>query len=74
MDLLVGPVEHRMIKNVAAMMFCKNQAKFFPVTQVDIVIFPDGCIKNPNNMFLNLASIHQNDKFQNTFFSFSLEE
>src|SRR5574344_1033161 len=50
MDLFVGPVERRMIKNVAAMMFCKNQAKFFPVTQVDIVVFPEGCIKNPNNM------------------------
>ena len=28
----------------------KNPAKFFPTTQVDIVIFPEGCIKNPNNM------------------------
>lgn len=30
MDLLVGPTERRMIKNVAAMMFCKNPAKFSP--------------------------------------------
>ena len=39
MDLLVGPLERQLFKNVAAMMFCKNPAKFFPVTQVDIVIF-----------------------------------
>ena len=32
------------------MMFCKNPAKFFPTTQVDIVIFPEGCVENPNNM------------------------
>ena len=32
------------------MMFSKNPAKFFPTTQVDIVIFPEGCIENPNNM------------------------
>ena len=50
MDLLTGPNEHQMVKNVAAMMFCKNPAKFFPTTQVDIVIFPEGCIENPNNM------------------------
>lgn len=49
-DLLTGPTEHQKLKNVAAMMFCKNPAKFFPTTQVDIVIFPKGCIKNPNNM------------------------
>ena len=50
MDLLVGPTECQLVKNVAAMMFSKNPAKFFPTTQVDIVIFPEGCIKNPNNM------------------------
>ena len=50
MDLLTGPSEHQKVKNVAAMMFCKNPAKFFPTTQVDIVIFPEGCVKNPNNM------------------------
>ena len=50
MDLLTGPNEHQKVKNVAAMMFCKNPAKFFPTTQVDIVIFPEGCIENPNNM------------------------
>jgi ATP-dependent DNA helicase RecG len=50
MDLFVGPTERRMIKNVAAMMFCENPEKFFPTTQVDIVIFPEGLEKNPNNM------------------------
>ena len=50
MDLFTGPKERRMLKNVAAMMFSKNPAKYFPVTQVDIVIFPEGCIQNPNNM------------------------
>ena len=34
MDLLTGPTEHQTLKNVAAMMFCKNPAKFFPTTQV----------------------------------------
>ena len=32
------------------MMFGKNPSKFFPTTQVDIVIFPEGCVQNPNNM------------------------
>ena len=50
MNLYTGPKERRVLKNVAAMMFSQNPAKFFPVTQVDIVIFPEGCIKNPNNM------------------------
>lgn len=50
MDLYTGPTERRQLKNVAAMMFCKNPAKFFPSTLVDIVIFPEGCIENPNYM------------------------
>lgn len=50
MDLLIGPTERRLVKNVAAMMFSKNPAKFFPVTQIDIVVFPEGCVENPNNM------------------------
>lgn len=49
MDLFVGPKENRMIKNVAAMMFCPNLEKFFPYTQVEIVIFPDGVLENPRN-------------------------
>ena len=50
MDLIVGPIESRQIKNVAAMMFCDNPEKFFPVTQVDIVHFPEGSIENPDVM------------------------
>lgn len=49
MDLFVGPKEHRMIKNVAAMMFCPNPEKFFPYTHVEIVIFPEGIFENPRN-------------------------
>ena len=50
MDLLVGPTENRSIKNVAAMMFSEHPEKFFPVTQVEIVIFPEGSIENPDLM------------------------
>ncbi len=49
MDLFVGPKENRMIKNVAAMMFCPNPEKFFPYSQVEIVIFPEGVFENPRN-------------------------
>ena len=48
MELLEGPTERRRIKNVAAMMFCEHPEKFFPVTQVDIVHFPEGRERNPN--------------------------
>lgn len=50
MNLLEGPQECRLIKNVAAMMFCDHPQKFFPVTRVEIVIFPEGCIQNPDNL------------------------
>jgi ATP-dependent DNA helicase RecG len=49
MELMTGPIENRMIKNVAAMMFCENPEKFFPYTQIDIVAFPEGKVKNPHN-------------------------
>lgn len=48
--LWTGPKENRRLKNVAAMMFCEDPAKFFPYTQVDIVMFPEGIAQNPNNM------------------------
>lgn len=48
MNLLTGPSENRLIKNVAAMMFCEHPEKFFPATQVDIVLFPEGSIENPD--------------------------
>lgn len=50
MDLLAGPTENRKLKNCAAMMFCENPEKFFPVTRVDIVLFPEGSINNPDLM------------------------
>lgn len=49
MDLFVGPSERRMLRNVAAMMFCEHPEKFFPYMQVDIVIFPLGRINGPDN-------------------------
>jgi len=49
MDLLDGPSENRMIKNVAAMMFCRHQEQFFPVTMARMAIFHEGREKNPNN-------------------------
>ena len=49
MDLMDGPSESRMVKNVAAMMFCEHPERIFRYTQVDIVIFPEGRISDPNN-------------------------
>ena len=49
MELYTGPKENRQFRNVAAMMFCENPSKFFPYTQVDVVTFPKGKQKNPNN-------------------------
>ena len=51
MDLFVGPSENRMLRNVAAMMFCENPCKFFKRTQVEIVFFPEGRLKNPNSLY-----------------------
>lgn len=50
MNLLAGPPEQRYIKNVALMMFCETPDRFFPYMQVDIVRFPEGSIRNPNNI------------------------
>ena len=60
MNLLTGPTERRLVKNVAAMMFCEQPDKFFPRTQVDIVIFPEGRIGNPNNL-IEAPAIKQPD-------------
>ena len=49
MNLFTGPQEQRWLKNVAAMMFCEIPEKYFPYTQVDVVMFPDGKQKNPHN-------------------------
>ena len=49
MDLLDGPKEKRLVKNVAAMMFAEHPEKYFKTTQVDIVLFPEGLENNPDN-------------------------
>lgn len=49
MELYTGPKENRLLRNVAAMMFCENPSKFFPYTQIDVVTFPNGKMKDPNN-------------------------
>lgn len=49
MELYTGPKEKRLLRNVAAMMFCENPSKFFPYTQIDVVSFPNGKKKDPNN-------------------------
>ena len=48
MELYTGPKENRLLRNVAAMMFCENPSKFFPYTQIDVVTFPKGKTKDPN--------------------------
>jgi len=49
MNLFTGPQEQRWLKNVAAMMFCETPEKYFPYTQVDVVMFHEGKLKNPHN-------------------------
>ena len=49
MNLFTGPSENRLLKNVAAMMFCEHPEKFFKYLQVDVVVFPEGKITSPNN-------------------------
>ena len=51
MDLYVGPKENRVLRNVAAMMFCEDPSKFFKRTQVEVVYFPEGRLNNPNNLY-----------------------
>lgn len=47
MNLMTGPKECRMIKNVAAMMFAEHLDTFFPMSRVEIVLFPKGRVENP---------------------------
>ena len=56
MKLLTGEPERLRIKNVALMMFCEEPERFFPYMQVDIVKFPNGSVKDPNN-FIEVPSI-----------------
>lgn len=48
MNLMTGPKECRMVKNVAAMMFCERLEHFFPMSRVEIVLFPKGRVENPD--------------------------
>ena len=50
MELLEKTPEGYSIKNVAAMMFSERPDKFFKQSQVEIVLFPEGREKNPNNL------------------------
>lgn len=56
MDIVAGPQEALVPKNIALMMFSENPAKFFPYTQVDIVIYPKGKLQDPSN-FIEVPSI-----------------
>ena len=49
MGLLDGPIESERVKNVALMMFSYHPEKFFPGTQIDIVIYPRGKDDDPDN-------------------------
>jgi ATP-dependent DNA helicase RecG len=49
MNLLEGPKEQSRVKNVALMMFSFTPEKFFPGTQIDIVLYPKGKVEDPNN-------------------------
>ena len=50
MDLLTDHRKIALSRTLWQMMFCEHPEKFFPVTQVDIVIFPEGSIENPDLM------------------------
>ena len=50
MDLLEAVPEGWRIKNVAAMMFSERPDHFFRQAQLEIVLFPEGREKNPNNL------------------------
>lgn len=50
MDLLEAVPEGWRIKNVAAMMFSERPDRFFRQAQIEIVLFPEGREKNPNNL------------------------
>ena len=50
MDLLEAVPEGWRMKNVAAMMFSERPDRFFRQAQIEIVLFPEGREKNPNNL------------------------
>ena len=46
-DLVTGSAENLRPKNIALMMFSENPSEYFPYTEIDIVIYPEGKVKNP---------------------------
>lgn len=56
MDLVSGPPERLLPKNIALMLFSNKIEKFFPCSQVDIVIYPKGKEQDPSN-FIEIAPI-----------------
>lgn len=56
MDLVEGPNENVRVKNIALMLFSYQPEKFFPNTQVDIVIYPKGKDADPDN-FIEIEPI-----------------
>lgn len=56
MGLTEGSLENVRIKNIALMLFSYHPEKFFPYTQVDIVVYPHGKETDPDN-FIELDPI-----------------
>lgn len=56
MDLVSGPPERLLPKNIALMLFSNKPEKFFPCSHVDIVIYPKGKEMDPSN-FIEITPI-----------------
>ena len=56
LQLMTYPRESRHIKNAALMLFSNNPERFFPRTQVDIVIYPRGKNNSPKD-FIEIPPI-----------------
>ena len=48
MDIVTGPAEALVPKNIALMMFSDTPSRFFPYSQVDIVVYPKGKLQDPS--------------------------
>ena len=53
--LLGGPIKNERVKNVALMMFSYHPEKFFPGTQIDIVIYPRGKDDDPDRTYFIIS-------------------
>lgn len=56
MDLVAGPQERLFPKNIALMLFSYKTDYFFPCTQVDIVVYPNGKVNDPSS-FIEIPPI-----------------